>query len=236
MIQQTQRFDSLILDIDGTLWNTTGIVAGAWNKAVCDIQTKYRDNVYSKSSNNIATNSSAPFDVAPVTGEILQHEFGKTMDTIADDIFPSVPQPARAELLKRCCAYEHEAVDANSNDISYPLVSKTIAELSKKIKLFIVSNCQKGYIELTMKKLSIEQYITDNECFGNTGKGKAENIKMLIKRNHLACAMYVGDTQGDCDACKEACVPFIWAAYGFGTADSFCAKINSFAELADLFA
>lgn len=214
MIKQPQCFDSLILDIDGTLWNTTGIVAVAWNKAVSELNLK---------------------NVAPVTPAVLQHEFGKTMDTIADDIFPSVPQPARSELLKLCCAYEHEAVNANNTDISYPLVSKTVEELSKKTKLFIVSNCQKGYIELTMKKLGIEKYITDKECFGNTGKGKAENIRLLIARNHLANPAYAGDTQGDCDACKEAHVPFIWASYGFGTADSFCTKINSFAELADLF-
>ena len=27
-------FDGIILDIDGTIWNTTGIVAVAWNKAI----------------------------------------------------------------------------------------------------------------------------------------------------------------------------------------------------------
>ena len=28
------QFDALILDVDGTLWNSTGIVAKAWTKAV----------------------------------------------------------------------------------------------------------------------------------------------------------------------------------------------------------
>lgn len=29
-----KKFDGLILDIDGTIWNTTGIVSVAWNKAI----------------------------------------------------------------------------------------------------------------------------------------------------------------------------------------------------------
>ena len=29
-----RKFDALILDIDGTIWNTTGIVSMAWNKAI----------------------------------------------------------------------------------------------------------------------------------------------------------------------------------------------------------
>ena len=29
-----KNFDGLILDVDGTIWNTTGIVAQAWNKVI----------------------------------------------------------------------------------------------------------------------------------------------------------------------------------------------------------
>ena len=28
------KIDSIILDVDGTIWNTTGIVASAWNKVI----------------------------------------------------------------------------------------------------------------------------------------------------------------------------------------------------------
>ena len=31
-----EGFDSIILDIDGTIWNTTGVVSVAWNKAISE--------------------------------------------------------------------------------------------------------------------------------------------------------------------------------------------------------
>ena len=66
-------------------------------------------------------------------------------------------------------------------------------------------------------------------------KNKDENIRLIIERNNLKSPVYVGDTQGDFDACKKAGVPFIWAAYGFGkdvVADA--GKIDEFSELEKL--
>ena len=37
-----------------------------------------------------------------------------------------------------------------------------------------------------------------------------------MERNGLSEAVYVGDTQGDANSCKEAEIPMIYAAYGFG--------------------
>lgn len=203
------QFDSIILDIDGTIWNTTQVVAEAWNKA---IKENYPQ-------------------VKPVTAEILQGQFGKTMAVIAENLFSPLDQTQRQDLINKCCEYEHIAINENKKNITYPNVVSTIKELSKKYKLFIVSNCQSGYIELTMKKNNITQYITDFECYGNTGNNKSDNIKLVIKRNALNSPVYVGDTQGDCDACKEAKIPFIWASYGFGTAETFLKKIETFDQL-----
>ncbi len=45
---------------------------------------------------------------------------------------------------------------------------------------------------------------------------KDKRFRMLIDRNHLSSPVYVGDTQGDADACHAAGIPFIFAEYGFG--------------------
>jgi phosphoglycolate phosphatase len=108
--------------------------------------------------------------------------------------------------------------------------------LSARIPVFVVSNCQDGYIELTLAKTGLADFVKDYECFGRTGLGKADNLRLLMERNALASPVYVGDTQGDCDACAEAGVPFVWAAYGFGTADSCFAKIDRFPQVEELFA
>lgn len=86
------------------------------------------------------------------------------------------------------------------------------------MKVFIVSNCQSGYIELFLKKTGLAPYVTDTECFGDTGMKKAENIRLVVARNGLQQPVYVGDTKGDEEAAHEAGVPFVHAAYGFGRA------------------
>ena len=52
-------------------------------------------------------------------------------------------------------------------------------------KLFIVSNCQDGYIECFFKAHKLDKYFTDYECPGRTGLSKGENNKLIIERNNL---------------------------------------------------
>ena len=204
------KFDSIILDVDGTIWDTTNIVAGAWNHAIDKL-----------------------FPMVPhVTGDILKGQFGKTMEVIADNLFTGLDKAQKTRLMEECCNQEQIALKDNTRNITYDGVVETIREMhAAGVPLFIVSNCQKGYIEVVIAKNKIEDCITDFECYGNNGKGKAENIRLLCKRNGLGSPVYVGDTQGDADACKEAGVQFVWAAYGFGKASEYFAKIESFKEL-----
>lgn len=208
------KFDGIILDIDGTIWNTTEIVARGWNKAI---------------------KSSFP-QVPLVSAEILQGQFGKTMTVIAQNLFPMLSDSDKKILLDKCCFEEQKALSENTENITYPNVVQTIKELSTQLPLFIVSNCQSGYIEVVLEKNKIESFITDSECFGNNGKNKDENIRLIVERNNLKKPVYVGDTQGDYEACQKAGVPFIWASYGFGKPadDNYFAQIKDFSELKKL--
>ena len=206
------KFDGIILDIDGTIWDTTPIVAEAWNNAI-----------------------TANFPQVPlVNADILKGQFAKPMNVIADNLFSVLPENEKAQLLNLCCAAEQKALSENTKNITFSNVVETIAELSKTHKLFIVSNCQSGYIEVVIEKNHISQFITDSECFGNNGNQKDENISLIVKRNNLKNPVYVGDTAGDAEACKKADVPFIWASYGFGKVDEFFAKITDFSQLLEI--
>lgn len=211
-MEEATRFDGIILDVDGTIWNTTGIVSVAWNKAI----------------------DASGFNARKVNADMLQKEFGKTMDVIALDLWPDLPADQREQLMSYCCTEEQIALKENQLDIMYPSVKETVAELSTSIDFYVVSNCQKGYIELVLEKTGLAPYVRDFECFGQTGKGKSENIQLVCMRNGLRAPVYVGDTQGDCDACRQAHVPFVWASYGFGTADMFIEKITSFSQIKDI--
>ena len=48
---------------------------------------------------------------------------------------------------------------------------------------------------------------------------KGENIRLIMERNQIKDAVYVGDTAGDAQACRLAGVPMIYAAYGFGNVE-----------------
>ncbi|MCR5595639.1 MAG: HAD hydrolase-like protein [Lachnospiraceae bacterium] len=210
-----------IFDVDGTLWDTTVIVAKAWNDAVEDVGLKDKLGRF-------------------VTADMLKKEFGKPMDVIIDDLFPGESDELKEKIM--VCVKEHEqkCVSECTDDLSYPGVVKTLKKLVKSSKLYIVSNCQDGYIPLVMGKLGITEIISDYECFGASGLLKADNIRLIMKRNGIRTeeARYIGDTFGDYDSAREAGVSFIYASYGFGD-DKPCPEyeglsISSFEELEDL--
>ena len=200
--------DSIIFDVDGTLWDSTDSVAASWNQAI-------RQN----SSLELTLNR-----------EILSGLFGKTMTEIGDRLFASLPPQERLRLMDLCFSAENRYLEDHPGTV-YPGVLKTIPELAKKYPLFIVSNCQCGYIEVMLRTTGLEPYIKDHLCFGETQVSKGQTMRMLIHKNHLKAPVYVGDTQGDADACKEAGVPFLFAEYGFGDVPDAAERIRTFSVL-----
>lgn len=214
------KTDGIILDIDGTVWDSTKLVASAWNKAI---------------SNSSIPGAQTIAQQNLITSELLKTVFGKTMDIIADELFPSLSPKNRYALLDECDISERQFLLDNKDTITYPNVITTIKKLSQKYKIFIVSNCQKGYIESCLDQNSLWPYISAIECFGNTGKQKDFNIAKIIQENNLTTPVYVGDTQGDFEAAQKNNIPFIWASYGFGAPKAYTTKIKDFSDLLSIF-
>lgn len=153
------------------------------------------------------------------------------MDEIAANLFPTLSESQRALVMESCCEYEEFYLENAREPLLFDDVKETILTLSQNYAVCIVSNCQKGYIELFLKKTGLENAITDFECFGNTRLSKGENIRLLMERTQITDAVYVGDTKGDADACTFAGIPFIFAEYGFGSPTHYAHKITRFPEL-----
>ena len=206
------KYESLIFDIDGTLWDSRELVAEGFN-----IQLRKEG-----------------FDHLCVDAEILRPLFGKSITEFANAMLPSIPVPERYELMERCMKTEQEYLFANECRIGYPKVKETMVELAKKHRIFIVSNAQCGYPELCIDKLGLGEYVQGHMCFGDTGASKDVTIRMLMEKHNVTDAIYIGDTQGDLEACRKAGLPFIFCAYGFGQAESYDAKIDRFEDLITL--
>ncbi|SEA90686.1 phosphoglycolate phosphatase [Pseudobutyrivibrio sp. ACV-2] len=201
--------DGIIFDMDGTIWDNTPVFASSWTRAAKD----------------------RGYDVE-FTAETLQGLFGKTMTDIADACIPDEDPEKRYETLRMCEEYEMADLAVSDVDTTYPGLEDVLKELSKDINLYIVSNCQAGYIETFLERSGFSSYFKDYICYGDNGLGKADNIKGLVEKNNIKRPVYVGDIQSDKDACDKAGVDFIWAAYGYGKSiDSCIADIHDITEL-----
>lgn len=197
----------IIFDMDGTLWDSSVQVAESWNIAAARMG----------------------YPRSPITKEEMAQVMGITMDRIAVKIFPKVPEAERPALLDACCVEENHYLRAHGG-VLYPELRETLVRLRDMgWHLYIVSNCQAGYIEAFLDYYALWDLIEDRQCYGDNGLQKADNIRILAERCGLDTSVYVGDIQGDYDAACEAGVAFIHAAYGFGTvnadvpaAEAFC--------------
>ena len=200
---------AVIFDLDGTLWDSSVQVIEAWNSII----KKY------------------PETKAVVTPEKMATYMGKVLEEISAMLFEDISKDRGLEIMTECSDYELEYLKDHSG-VPYEDLEETLKALP--YPLFIVSNCQRGYIETFLECCGLGKYFKDFECSGNTGNPKGENILEIIRRNEIKNAVYVGDTQGDCNASQVAGIPFIFAEYGFGNADRFDRKIKSIKELAEI--
>ncbi|WP_416144794.1 HAD family hydrolase [Planococcus koreensis] len=202
--------DSIIFDLDGTIWDPIDTVLGAWNS----ILTREEMN--------------------ELTREELAATMGMQMDEVGMTLFPALSKERREQLIHECWSLETSFL-AKRGGALYENVENVLAELSQKYKLYIVSNCQDGYIEVFYDYHKLEKYFLDFENPGRTSLSKGENINLVIERNSLSKPVYVGDTEGDLKAAKFAGIPFIYAKYGFGYASEYDEAVESFDELLRVF-
>ncbi|MBU3195934.1 HAD family hydrolase [Clostridium algidicarnis] len=205
------KLDSIIFDLDGTLWDSTAEVVRSFNKTL----SKYSE-VKEK-----------------LTIDDIKGIMGFTIEDISLNFFPYLNKEKGLEIIKKCCEEECGYLE-NRGGILYPRVEENLKKLATTHKLFIVSNCQCGYIEAFFKAHGLSKYFIDYENPGRTGLLKGENINLIIDRNNLKSPIYVGDTKGDLKASRFASIPFIYARYGFGEVTGYDYVIDRFEEVYEI--
>ncbi len=209
--EELNQTDSIIFDLDGTLWDASPACVLAWHKALKEFE----------------------LETDLINEDMVRSVSGLRIEKILDQYFGFVPKEKLPALLDIYKVHEIELVGTLGGKL-FPGVKDALSVLRKKYKLFIVSNCLVGYIENFIAFHGLENTFIDFESSGRTGMSKAENIRSIIERNRLKNPVYVGDTIWDKDAAEENDLRFIYAAYGFGKVENAGWQIESVGELEGL--
>ena len=197
-----------MFDLDGTLWDSTGVVGRAWGQ-VLDSHGRH------------------------VTAGDMQGVMGLQLPEIGKKLFPDMEPEATRRIMEECCELECRMI-RREGGVLFPGLAETLRKLSARMPLMIVSNCQAGYIEAFLAYHKLGKYFRDYEYARVKGRSKGDNIRSVMQRNALKAPCYVGDTVVDERAADQAGVTFIFASYGFGCVEKYAARIGSPVELAGL--
>lgn len=206
-----QKPDSIIFDMDGTLWDAVDTYADSWNVV---------------------------FKQLGIDRAISRDELAKMVGwegkKVLKAMMPDYDEETRQSIYTQVNDVRKELLPQNGG-ILYDGVKDGLKQLAGEYQLFIVSNCAKGIIKLFIDWAGINEHIIDEIAYGTNYMPKHYNIKQLIDRHDLKKPVYVGDTEGDGEQSRLAGIPFVFVSYGFGATDDHDFKFDSFADFTTYF-
>ena len=202
-------FDSIIFDMDGTLWDATESYAKVWNETFRQMGSD-----------------------ATVDADDMARCMGMTLDRIFDCLVDFDIDKKRFLCL---LAENEQRMMPTLGGQLFDGVAYGVSWLSSRYKLFMVSNCAKDGLHNFLRYTHLTDFFTGTLCNGENGLSKAENIREIARIYNLENPVYVGDTQGDCDAAREAGVAMVAARYGLGHVKGADMAVDSFDALTHLF-
>ncbi len=206
------KYDSIIFDLDGTLWNASKASTIGWNAALKSYGL--HDTIISEQ------------DMESVTG--------RPFLDCAKMLLPDVLVTENEELVEAINSNEKIAVESVGG-IAYKGVIDSIETLAKRYPLFLVSNCQDWYLNAFWNHIPIGDFFRSSNCYGRSRTSKANMIRGIVDEFGLCNPIYIGDTEGDKQASELAVIDFGYVAYGFGKVENPILEFQTFGELVDWF-
>ena len=199
--------DSLIFDMDGTLWDAVDTYTESWN-------------LMFKKLNLDRT----------MAREQLMERIGWDGNRVMLATLPEFDEVERKAIYDEVNGIRRELLPKNGG-VLYDGVMEGLQQLATRYKLFILSNCGAGIIRIFIDWAGIDEHITDELAYGVNHMPKHHNINLLAELHKLETPVYIGDTVGDGEQSRLAGIPFVFVSYGFGKTDDYDLKFDDFKSL-----
>ena len=208
-----QTVQSVVFDLDGTLWPPQSVVIPAYQKVFRHLDI--------------------PYPVYEALLETLGHPF----DVIWQKLMPDVSQETRAHANELMALAEAEML-GTINVEPFVGVRDTLHRLRLRgVSLYILSNCEHHYLERVPDCLGIGGYFQERYCADDfPGLSKSQILERILPGMPHPVVM-VGDRFHDIDAGRHSGLDTIACLYGFGKPEELreaTHKAQSFVEVGDI--
>lgn len=184
--------NSVIFDLDGTLWDVTNSTLD---------------------SANIITKK---YNLKGISKKTVCSGFGLNREESSKVYFPDLEPEKSLKLMDEISKINIENLKKKGGKTS-PSLKKVLDELIEKYDLYIVSNTSKlEYIQAFLNTSDTAKYFKEYIAASKLKITKADAIQKVIKDNNIKKAVYVGDTKLDLEAANASRIEFVQAKYGFG--------------------
>lgn len=187
--------NSVIFDIDGTLWDATRSIMNAWN--------------------DVFERKGLPL----VTLEETRNSMGKTEQEICEYVLPDIPFDVKWEAFRDAFPNEIPFIQKQGG-VLFDHVTETIESLSKSYALCILTNAGSRYANAFLDASGLRRYFTDFIGYDDNHLTKDKNIILLREKHGFDKVIYVGDTLADQRFAEAVPVPFICHEKGFGQCEN----------------
>ena len=203
-----QTPDSIIFDMDGTLWDAVDSYVWIWNESFRQLGLSRR------------------FDRDSLLGMM-----GKQPDEIIRECLDGEAATVDVDLVYRTVFGLQERTMLLLGGRLYDGVRSGLERLASRYRLFLLSNCESYGARQFLEYTRLGHLFEDSLTFGETRLPKALNMRLLCERHGLAAPVYVGDTDSDRRQTEAAGLPFVFVSYGFGRAERADLTFDNFPSL-----
>ncbi len=203
--------DSLIFDMDGTLWDNVDTYVIVWNRGL--VRTGHQKTV---------------------TRDDIIRLMGKEARMMLQAVLPEGDIAAQDRLYESVID-EYQQMQKQMKPLIYEGVLQGLEQLALTYRLFLLSNCEEGGVVTFMRHTRTRHLFLDYMEHGMNMRSKHHNLQLLKAKHGLQTPLYIGDTDSDSHQSALAGIPFVFVSYGFGTTDHYQLRFNSFPDLVTYF-